>query len=252
MRLRHRNQMWIGSRVPPAGTVTPPVDPCVANLANNQLWYWDCDSIPNTDDIAGRVMAATGGPTSVAGKIGNAWRMTGSPGPEMRTADAAPLRLVATDFTVRFWINPLAGSFSSPGFKYWVITKYSGFTGWGVLIDAADGTMQFVLGNGSTQFLIDGPMLLASQWSHVVIVYNLASTFFKFYLNAVPQAGLSNSQFVIGSNATALKVGTDLDVGGTNGFDGLFDEFGGWGFPFEQCEVTADYASGVGLTHPFT
>lgn len=247
MRLRHRNQMWIGHRVPPAGTVTPPVDPCVANLANDQIAYWDCDAIPNADDIAGRVMTAPGGFTIVPGKIGNAWRIDGSPGPTMTAPDDAPLRLVGTNFTVRFWVHFLE---LDQVFPNDIITKFSGFTGWGMTISSAS-ILLFKLGNGSTLFSINGPLVEYAQWYHVVVVYSLAPVpQVQFYMNSVLQATVVSSQFTVASNTDVLAVGAN-PAGGTNGANILFDEFGLWGFPFTQCEVDADWNSGEGRTHPF-
>lgn len=248
MRLRHRNQMWIGSRVPPAGTVSPPIDPCVANLAVDQIAYWDADSVPNTDDIAARVMTESGAVPSVAGQIGNGWRITGSSGPAMVAPDDAPLRLVATDFTVRFWIQ--FDDISGPTFNNDILSKRSGLTGWGLHLNGS-GYLQFIVGNGSTVLFVNGPVVAPGVRYHVVAVYNLASTALKFFINSVPLTVLINSQLVIASNTSDLSVGRNPLEGASNGFNGMFDELGLWGFSWEQCEVDADWNSGAGRTHPF-
>lgn len=251
MRLRHRSQMWVGHRIPPAGTVTPPVDPCVANLDNGLIAYWDADSVPNTDDVAGRVMAATAGPTSsAAGKIGNAWRQTGSPGPRMSAPDDAALRLLATNFTIRFWVRFID---LDPGFHNDVIVKYStpGLSGWGFRTSPTNKLL-FILGNGSTLLSIDGGLEIDYNiWYHVVTVFNLLPVpNARFYLNAAGTAPIANSQFVMASTTDDLVVGSD-PAGGTNGANMDFDEFLISNFPWTQCEVDADYASGAGLTNPF-
>lgn len=214
---------------------------CLANLSSSQVAYWDADSVPDTDDVGARVMAVTAvGPTSVAGKIGNAWRLSGSGG-LMSTADEAGIRLVGTSFTIRFWIFP----FLLDNVQNTIIVKYSGITGWGFTASAT-GNLQLVMGNGSTLLFVEGPVLTINTWHHVVATYSTTTNTVVWYFNGSASGILTNPQLSISSNTSALT------IGGTYPMHFDFDEFGIWGFPWTQCEVTADYNSSAGQTHPFS
>lgn len=100
-------------------------------LLNGLVSYWKLDS-DLLDSIGGNNLTATGGPSYVAGKIGNAVDLDGSTQYKF-VADNAALSGGDTDFSVGWWVNldtltgvaarTLCGKFTATGNQreYWLM-----------------------------------------------------------------------------------------------------------------------------------
>lgn len=224
-----------------------PVESCVANLADDQIAYWDADSEPNTDDIGGRILADGGGTSIVAGKIGNAFSFSGAADSYMSTADEVGLRLLATDFTIRLWVYVPGLDIAD---EFVLLDKESAaFAGWALRV-TRQGRVRFVALSGGAQHIaesIEGA-IQAGTWHHVVVVYTAAVPTGLVYVSAVPSASTAMTGSVGDSTGGALQLAKDAFLAQ---LVGQLDEIGIWGFAWTQCEVTADYNMGAGRTHPF-
>lgn len=225
----------------------PPEDACVDNLATGQIAYWEADTIPDTDEIGGRVLSSAGDVASVAGKIGNAFSFNGGGSSLLTCPDDAALRFVSASFTIRFWIR--IPSLSSTGN---ILDKLDAAGGWLVSVGSPVPEVKFDirLGDGS---IIGGHTswpLPVGSYSQVVITYNFTNGLLNFYFNAVIQANsFLLDGFPVSVPATPASYTGPLIIG--DGLIGDIDLIGLWNFPWTVCEIEADYNNDTGRTNPF-
>lgn len=217
-----------------------PEEQCYDTLATGLVTYWDLDSSPNVDDIAGRVLSNGGDVSVLVGHIGNAFSFPGTANSFMTTPDHSSLRLFNTSFTIRFWVFVS----SLPPDAVHVINKGDVFTeGWGVEM-ATTGQMRLATGGGGNAFV---DAIILNQWNHIVIRFDLGTGEFAFYLNGATSGSGALTPIPSGTQPLILGSGPFWDK-----FIGRLDEVLISTYPWTQTDVICDYNSGNGRTYPFT
>lgn len=233
------------------GGVDPDPDPdeCLANLSNDLVAYWDLNTKPDTDTIGGRVLTVGAGITSTSGKLGNGYTYSGSSTSFWTCPDDAPLRLVGTDFTIRFWLYiPAAPTYGSVLLMKMARTDVSG---WRIELFGGTTQIQFGFANGtSVTGVFSSSTLPVNEWVHCVFSYRFAQTEMTIYMNADGTIPVSDPDLVVASNTAVLRSGDDADFDELE-FIGLMDEVLISNYAWTQCDVTSDYNLGAGRTYPF-
>jgi hypothetical protein len=214
----------------------------------------------NYDDSSGRTNNATavGGPTLVAGKIGQAMKFTTTQdGSTIQYATLGypdDLKFVDTvDFSVSFWAN-YTQSVDDPPFisnKNWAS---SGNPGWGIFTQdnghyrvntTGTGGTKYDLGSGSTPLVRDG------TWHHIVLSH-ARGAIVSVYTDGVLTS--TSPDLTTGSIDTdglgyAVNIAQDgrgiyTDVGSAGITNALIDDVGIWRRAISAQEALAVYTAG--------
>jgi len=152
-----------------------------------------------------------------------------------------------TNHTISFWYKP-----ESTGTHQTSI--YTGDTTSGLHIRINDNTKlftQFANSSGETKTTSGSALFTAGNWYHVVVVLNVNSDSFEFYIN-----GSLVAETVTGTAASGFTDGSTLCIGATNCasqyLDGLVDEFSIFPSALNSTQVTTIYNTGTPLPYQST
>ncbi len=210
------------------------------SLLTNILAYWKFDeSSGNASDATGNGYTLTNnaGVTYSAAVINNGANFA-SASTQYFNSTAAGLGLVASDFTIAFWIKPVSLAVYNS-----IITKYTGGS-FGYNIWADGGGVGLIIGSTNVSFTAR-PGLSTSAFTHIVITQSGTSV--VIYKNG--------SSFGTGTGASVPSSSADFQIGLTSSYgtpmNGVMDETGIWTRALSAGEVSTLYNSGHGLQYPF-
>jgi len=192
-------------------------------------------------------------PSSVAGKINNAYSFNGST-QYISLADSTLLSFVMflggdVPLTFSVWVYPT--SFAATNY---IFTKRpAGGLEYSLRI-ATSGIPDFTLfsqGAGTSTIGVGGAAIPLNTWSHIVVTYdgNKLHTGLKMYINGVDvgSSGMTGTYLGMSNTSTSAYIG---GLNGTaGGFTGRIDELGIWRRKLSATQVASLYNSDAGLAY---
>jgi len=165
--------------------------------------------------------------------------------------DASQVGLdITSDFSVCFWAQRESNAGGSPYIYSKESNTNSGYSG---VLGAGSTELRFRIGDGSgveTETLSSYTMPTAS-FDHICQVFDNTADTVTMYVNGAPNTPTTASR-APSNNSRPFALGVDVEVAGTEFFDGILDEFGIWGRVLTDEEVLELYNDGDGLAYPFS
>src|SRR5438067_3305504 len=214
----------------------------------------------NTNDIVSHNNGTwtSGGPSYVAGEVGQAFSLNGAD--EVRIGDPANLRLTSA-LTIDAWINPT--SLPGNGALMAVVSKWAQQAGTGadsysLWVQNNGGTLQLFCGvhlNNGTTFpepIITGGSIPLNSFSHVAMTFDSASGIFAIYVNGSQVNSANVGQFPILTSSAEIAIGHEVS-GQPRYFNGDIDEVEIFNRALGDTEIAAIYNAGTsGKCHSCT
>jgi hypothetical protein len=198
---------------------------CCPQITNGLLAYYSFCG--NANDMSGNGRNGTvHGATLTADRFGNsnsAYSFNGTTA-YISVADAAPLRLVNTDYTISAWIYETSYATSQDA----IITKRTTSAQQGYILNV-QGTSQLVtrrinyqVAGGSDPRVFSTDTVYLNTWTNVLVTYTASSHTALIYMNGV-LTGMATNILSPLTTTAALWIGGDVS-GSPYGFHGKIDD----------------------------
>jgi hypothetical protein len=159
--------------------------------------------------------------------------------------DSPDLRLSNTNFTISTWVNFAPNTFSS------ILSKRSSYSGAnGYVLSITDNSIvppaqvQYTACGSSDPESNTQNSVPNSQWTNIIITYNLNTANLATYLNGLLDS-VSINLFSPNNVTPDLYIGKD-GFGNLYHFDGLIDDIGIWNRTLDSCEILDLYNASLG------
>jgi Concanavalin A-like lectin/glucanases superfamily len=232
-----------------AGTTYP-----FLSLTDNCVAYWKLDEasgirVDATGNTANNLTESAGTITGDAGKIGNGLHFDPAYTGYLGCASNSSLVTGDINFSISCWVNFDA---LGVGSSYFLVSRRSSDERWdyGIFKNTDDRIYFLLTDTGGTHlFASYSPIVSASTWYHMAVVYNATTDEIKTFTNNVLNGTVATPSLPPQTTSAPFTIG-NLDRGGA-ATDGIIDEVGIWKRCLNEGDIAALYNGGVGLTYPF-
>lgn len=195
--------------------------------------YWKLESDGTDETLNNNDLTGTGTPSHAAGKFGNGADLEASTPTYYSIADGSQTGLdIADDLSIVAHIK-----IESLGALRPIATKYDQNAARSYRFDIdASGQLELAVSDDGTtdaghflQFKTDADLVVAGNWYHVAVTFDISEEECIFYVNGVEMPSSVTSGSGIGAGlyntSAAFAIGADYDTGAVNNkYDGIVDD----------------------------
>jgi hypothetical protein len=216
----------------------------------------------NADDSSGNGNngSLNGGPTFVAGKVGQAISLNGTTG-FVRVNDSNSLDFNNADFSVMGWVkrantSGAGGSIFMKKLDTGVSDNFANYIfGVGAWASCQANRILVSMGNGTGRSFDCSLTATISDtaWHHVAAVFSTSNNRVQFYIDGALSSTASNVTINPSPNAGPLIIGKHVNASGASGFfwNGLLDDLRIYSKALSASEVSAIFDGGGVIVSKF-
>jgi len=228
-----------------------PIPSPAANLNNGLLAYYPMNG--NAVDASGNGYNGTSNAvTATTNRFGQAGQALAfnAKSSTITVADAAPLRLATTDFSLAVWVFETNRNAS---YQDCIVSKRGSgdYNGWflsltGVADAAGTGHFYYQVSGGNDPFMASHAVIPLNQWHHLAAVYNSGSQRMQMFIDGALDPAVSGLLLPPNAATTnAMTIGND-NVGYI--FNGNLDDLRIYGRALAPAEIIALFNGGLAFT----